>query len=93
MKIVIAQMPVAQGNPEKNFQTLSSIVEKAKSEAATLVVFPELCISSALVGDAFFRKSFVDECLDKGRAIASLASGIDILFGNIAKGTEIQNKQ
>ena len=85
MKIVIAQMPVAQGNPEKNFQTISSIVEKAKSEAATLVVFPELCLSSTLVGDAFFRKSFVDECLDKGRAIASLASGIDILFGNIAK--------
>ena len=40
MKIVIAQMPVAQGNPEKNFQTISSIVEKAKSEAASLVVFP-----------------------------------------------------
>lgn len=85
MKIVIAQMPVAQGNPEKNFQTISSIVEKAKSEAASLVVFPELCLSSALVGDAFFRKSFVDECLEKGNAIASLASGIDILFGNIAK--------
>ena len=85
MKIVIAQMPVAQGNPEKNFQTISSIVEKAKSEAATLVVFPELCLSGTIVGDAFFRKSFVDECLEKGNAIASLASGIDILFGNIAK--------
>ena len=85
MKIVIAQMPVAQGNPEKNFQTISSIVEKAKSEAATLVVFPELCLSGTIVGDAFFRKSFVDECLEKGNAIASLTSGIDILFGNIAK--------
>ena len=85
MKIVIAQMPVAQGNPEKNFQTISSIVEKAKSEAASLVVFPELCLSGTIVGDAFFRKSFVDECLEKGNAIASLASGIDILFGNIAK--------
>lgn len=85
MKIVIAQMPVAQGNPEKNFQTIFSIVEKAKSEAASLVVFPELCLSGTIVGDAFFRKSFVDECLEKGNAIASLASGIDILFGNIAK--------
>lgn len=85
MKIVIAQMSVAQGNPEKNFQTISSIVEKAKSEAASLVVFPELCLSGTIVGDAFFRKSFVDECLEKGNAIASLASGIDILFGNIAK--------
>jgi len=85
MKIVIAQMPVAQGNPEKNFQTISSIVEKAKSEAASLVVFPELCLSGTIVGDAFFRKSFVDECLEKGNAIASLTSGIDILFGNIAK--------
>ena len=85
MKIVIAQMPVAQGNPEKNFQTISSIVEKAKSEAASLVVFPELSLSGTIVGDAFFRKSFVDECLEKGNAIASLTSGIDILFGNIAK--------
>lgn len=88
MKILIAQMEVVPGNPEKNFSTVKNFVEEGVRRKADLVVFPEMCIPGYLLADLWEEASFVDRCVQINDAIRNLSSEIDILFGSVAKEDE-----
>ena len=85
MKIYIAQMNVLQGKPALNFQNIKKLVAEAESKEASLVVFPELCLSGILLGDLWNDSHFQEECLEYGNKIADLSLNVDIVFGNIGK--------
>lgn len=85
MKIYIAQMNVLQGKPALNFQNIKKLVAEAESKEASLVVFPELCLSGILLGDLWNDSHFQGECLEYGNKIADLSLNVDIVFGNIGK--------
>lgn len=88
MKILIAQMEVVPGNPEKNFSTVKNFVEEGVRRKADLVVFPEMCVPGYLLADLWEEASFVDRCVQINNAIRNLSSEIDILFGSVAKEDE-----
>ena len=88
MKILMAQMEVVPGNPEKNFSTMKRFVEEGVRRNADLVVFPEMCVSGYLLADLWEEASFVERCIQVNESIRALSSEIDILFGSVAKEEE-----
>ncbi len=88
MKILIAQMEVVPGNPEKNFSTIKRFVEEGFRRNADLVVFPEMCVPGYLLADLWEEASFVERCVQINESIRALSNEIDILFGSVAKEDE-----
>ena len=83
MKIALAQMYVRSGNCEENFLRLKGMVEKAKNENADIIVFPELCISGAYVGDKLYDHDFCSYANSYNEKIKELSDNIGIVYGNI----------
>lgn len=82
LKVAIAQMEVVAGQPEKNFSTLASFTQRAKSAGADIVAFPELCISGRFIGDRWHDAGFVSYAASFDERICALSDGIGIVFGN-----------
>lgn len=84
--IVLAQMNIEAGNPSVNFATIERLVEEAKKLGASVVVFPELCISGYLIGDLFKDRDFVSFCESYNDMICNLSKkhGVGIVWGNLA---------
>ena len=51
LKVAIAQMEVVVGQPSKNLATITSFVDRAKSNGADIVAFPELCVGGRFLGN------------------------------------------
>ena len=62
MKIYIAQMNVVQGKLALNFQNIKKLVAEAESKEASLVVFPELCVTGYTCGDLFSQDVLLKGC-------------------------------
>ncbi len=89
MKIYAVQMQVEPGRPDLNLETMRAAIARAKTHHADLVVFPEMALPGCLIGDLWEESSFIDWCETCGNEIATLAQGIDILFGNVARDSEL----
>lgn len=65
------------------------IIESAKniaSEGASLIVFPELCITSYTCGDLFFQKTLLDSAIN---ALECIAKGTEPLNSIILVGLPV----
>ncbi len=47
----MAQMKVIAGQPKKNVETMLQMIEKAKSQSADIIIFPEMCVGGYCLGD------------------------------------------
>ena len=83
MSILTAQMSVLCGQPKQNLQRILSLIEQGRAQKADLLVFPELCISGAYVGDLLHSREFVNQCQEASFAIAARAEGISVVFSNL----------
>ena len=90
MKIALGQMRVYANNFEKNFETIQSMIVDAKGKA-DVIVFPELCISGAYIGDKFLEPETLESIISYNKKIAELSDGIDIIWGNITSDEEVYN--
>lgn len=74
LKISIAQINLTVGDLSGNTELMLDAIEKAKSESADLIVFPELSVSGYPPEDLLFRPGFIkriEQCIQK------LAEGAD----------------
>ena len=85
INIAIAQIQVIPGRPDLNFKTMQEQVSKAKAQGVQLLLFPEMCLSGYLIGDTWEEQSFIQDCLEYGKDVASLSQDICIIFGNVAQ--------
>ena len=91
LKIAMAQMEVIPGHPDKNAATMLRLIQSAKSQAADLVIFPEMAVPGYLLGDTWEQPSFIRDCESYGQDIIAAAQGITVIFGNIAADWDKKN--
>jgi NAD+ synthase (glutamine-hydrolysing) len=81
--IAVAQMRPIPGDLRKNLDDVLQNIEEAKSRGASLVVFPELCISGYLLGDRWEHDAFIRELEDANETIARVSRGITVVWGSV----------
>ncbi len=87
-KIILAQINTIAGNIDFNADKIKFNIEKAKSDNADLIIFPELALMGYPFGDIFMRhKSIIDRQLEELNNIAALTNNITALIG-FAEPTE-----
>ncbi|MCZ6694372.1 MAG: NAD(+) synthase [Bacteroidetes bacterium] len=83
MKIGLGQIEVRPGAPEKNMETMLTMIEQAKQEKLDLIAFPELCISGYLLSDLWLNREFCLDMMTYNERIRNASEGIAIAYGNI----------
>lgn len=83
MRIMLAQIRVVAGDVRANFETMRDVIEKAKLQGVSLVVFPEMALPGYFLGDAWERESFLEDCESAAQAVAALSADMAIIFGSV----------
>src|SRR6185436_12543925 len=81
MKIALAQINPTVGDISGNCRKILDFIERAKSQSAKVVVFPELAIIGYPPKDLLLKPRFVEDNLRGLQQIASRVSGIDAVIG------------
>ncbi len=86
MKIRIAciQFEIIPGRPDLNTKNILSWLQKAKSQSADIVLFPEMSVPGYMIGDLWEQQSFLNDCGTFGEEIISASEGTTVIFGNVA---------
>jgi len=84
MKIALGQINVIANNIQANMESIQSMVEAAKAQNATLIVFPEMTVGGYFVGDKWNDDEWVAECSRQNEVIKELSDGIGIIWGNVS---------
>lgn len=81
MKIGLAQIEVAAGQPDKNASKILSFIEQAKTQNCEAIIFPAATVSGVYFSQ---QPAFLRECEEFVREITAASSNIMIIFGNAA---------
>lgn len=92
MKIALAQFDVIPGMPEKNIETMLSMIEDAKKNHVDLIAFPEMAIGGYLLGDKFLDENFCRDLMSYNEIIARASDGIAVAYGNIYLDEDINQR-
>ncbi len=71
IRVACASPTVSVADCDKNAKEIISLIEKAHKEGASLVVFPELCVTGYTCSDLFFQRSLQEEAL---KSLAKIAN-------------------
>lgn len=92
-RIVLAQINTIPGNIKHNSEKIINFIEKAKTDNANLIIFPELALMGYPFGDIFMRhKSIIKRQIDALNQIAHITQNITALVG-FAEPTEDTDKK
>ncbi len=80
----LVQMRVLPGQPALNTAYILSTIAAARQAGVELVLFPEMAVSGWLLGNKWEWPAFLRECEACGERIRAAASGISVVFGNVA---------
>ncbi len=86
-KIAAISPKLAVGNVSANCDEIASMIEKAKSDNADIIVFPELCLCGTTCGDLLFQKLLIDACHNGIRKICRATQGYN---GYVVIGSPVQ---
>ncbi len=81
MRITISQLNLHVGNLKDNSLKIMRDIDRARSEGADLILFPELTISGYPPRDLLDFPSFVNQCMTHIRSIARHCRGIAAVVG------------
>ena len=89
MRIALAQINPTVGDIVANTRTILEFTDRAKSQRANIVVFPELSIVGYPPKDLLLKPRFVDDNLRAVKQIASrIPRGIDVIVGYAARNEQ-----
>ncbi|NCD71552.1 NAD+ synthase [Mucilaginibacter agri] len=96
MKIALAQLNYHIGNFEANTAKIIDAVNEAKTQAADLIVFTELCICGYPSRDFLEFREFIGLCEDAAQKVAAACTDIACIIGiptynNKPQGKELSN--
>ena len=81
MRLALAQIDPTVGDLSGNAAKIAEWIERARGEAADLVVFPELCLPGYPAEDLYLKRHFTEANQAAVRALAEQVSGIVALVG------------
>ncbi len=81
-RIVLVQMEVAPGRPDRNVARMLERIERHRD--AEVVVFSEMCVPGYLIGDAWEIDALVTDFADWSETVREASAGLTVLFGNVA---------
>ena len=93
-KIAAISPKLTVANVTENCDEIINMLEQAKTENADIVVFPELCVSSATCGDLFIHKTLIDACKNGIKRICNATEnykGTVIIGSPIEKDSKLYN--
>ena len=88
MNIALAQLNFHIGNFEGNTQKIIQAIQRARSEGADLIVFPELAICGYPPLDLLEYNSFIERCETSLEEIAKNTIGMAVIVGCPTRNTE-----
>lgn len=86
-KIAAISPELKVGNVTENCNEIINMIEKAKSEKAEFIVFPELCICGATCGDLFLQELLIEACHNGIRRICQATRAYE---GYVVIGSPIE---
>ena len=92
MKLALCQINPIIGDFDHNTSLIMEAVEKAKTEGASLAIFPELSILGYPPKDLLEKQAFIDENLIRLEHLAAKINDIQILCGFVDKNTRRTGK-
>ena len=81
-RIVLVQMEVEPGRPDRNVARMLERIERHRD--AEVVVFSEMCVPGYLIGDAWEIDALVTDFADWSETVREASAGLTVLFGNVA---------
>ena len=81
-RIVLVQMEVAPGRPDRNVARMLERIERHRD--AEVIVFSEMCVPGYLLGDAWEIDALAADFADWSETVRGASSGLTVLFGNVA---------
>ncbi len=81
MKIALAQVKLIIGDFEFNYNSIVNFIEKAISNGANLIIFPEQAVNTKGSKDLLFRAEFLAKCDELINKLLPYSSKISILIG------------
>ena len=81
-RIVLVQMEVAPGRPDRNVARMLERIERHRD--AEVIVFSEMCVPGYLLGDAWEIDALAADFADWSEAVREASAGLTVLFGNVA---------
>jgi NAD+ synthase (glutamine-hydrolysing) len=88
MRIALAQINPTVGDIVANTAKHLDFIARAKSQGATLVVFPELSLLGYPPKDLLLKSQFITDSLDALKKIAQSVQGIDVIIGYADRNPE-----
>src|SRR5438874_10256157 len=85
MRIALAQINPTVGDIAGNCRKIIDYANRAKSDRAATVVFPELCVIGYPPKDLLLKPQFIEDNLRAVQMIAQRVAGIDVVIGYAAK--------
>jgi NAD+ synthase (glutamine-hydrolysing) len=92
MKIALAQINQTIGDFQRNTEKICSYIERAKSQNADLVIFPELAITGYPPKDFLDIPAFIDDNLRALNEITCRISGISVIVGFVDRNKRRHGK-
>ncbi|MBP2653702.1 MAG: hypothetical protein H6Q73_1271 [Firmicutes bacterium] len=83
IRIALSQLEVIPGRPDLNTATMMALIEKARSQQAHIIIFPEMAIPGYLLGDTWEQRAYLRECEEFGRQVIAASTGLSVIFGNV----------
>ena len=81
-RIVLVQMEVVPGRPDRNVARMLERIERHRD--AEVIVFSELCVPGYLIGDAWEIDALAADFASWSETVREASAGITVLFGNVA---------
>ena len=81
-RIVLVQMEVAPGRPDRNVARMLERIERHRD--AEVIVFSEMCVPGYLLGDAWEIDALAADFASWSEAVREASAGLTVLFGNVA---------
>lgn len=93
MRVTIAQINTTNGDIEGNIRRMVSAIEKAKSDASDLVVFPELTTHGYTSQDWFQDADIIAHALEPLNDIIPATGGVAAIVGTIRPNGSIDGRR
>ncbi|HEX3355682.1 MAG TPA: NAD+ synthase [Tepidisphaeraceae bacterium] len=88
MRIALAQINPIVGDIAYNVRKIVDFANRAKTQGAKMVVFPELCVVGYPPKDLLLKSQFIDDNLRGLQTIAQQVRGLDVVVGYAARNEQ-----